>query len=86
MFGGLKVIGEIKFDKWIDFNHKDTIYKLKFAWLKFGKSWTTFQAFLLPNIPAIRYLTMGGQVSIHKWLFSDAIEPQDAFLISSEGQ
>ena len=44
MFGGinvwriveLKVIGEIKFGKWIDFGHKDIIYQLKFGWLKFG--------------------------------------------------
>ena len=46
MFGGVnvwgiakfKVIGEIKFGEWIDFGHKDTIYQLKFDWLKFGKS------------------------------------------------
>ena len=51
MFGGinvwriveLKVIGEIKFGKWIDFGHKDTIYQLKFGWLKFGESRTTRQ-------------------------------------------
>ena len=54
----LKVIGEIKFGKWIDFGHKDAIYTLKFGWLKFGESWTTrqtfprCQTFLLPNIPA----------------------------------
>ena len=49
MFGGvyvwqiaeLKVIGEIKFGEWIDFGHKDTIYQLKFSWLKFGESQTT---------------------------------------------
>ena len=47
MFGrlGELPIGEIKFDKWIDFGHKDTIYKLKFGWLKFGKSWTTRQIY-----------------------------------------
>ena len=67
MFGGinvwriveLKVIGEIKFGEWIDFGHKDTIYQLKFGWLKFGESRTTRQirqTFLPPNIPAIRYL------------------------------
>ena len=46
MFGGVniwriakpQVIGKIKFGKWIDFSHEDTIYKLKFGWLKFGKS------------------------------------------------
>ena len=40
MFGGvnvweiteLKVIGEIMFSEWVDFGHKDTIYKLKFGW------------------------------------------------------
>ena len=26
----IKIIGEIMFSKWIDFGHKDTIYKLKF--------------------------------------------------------
>ena len=39
----LKVIGEIKFGKWIDFGHKDTIYKLKLGWLKFGESQKTHQ-------------------------------------------
>ena len=62
MFGGvdvwqiakLKVIGKIKFGKLIDFGHKDTICKLKFGYLKFGKSQTTrqiCQTILLPNIP-----------------------------------
>ena len=66
MFGGinvwqiveLKVIGKIKFGKWIDFGHKDTIYQLKFGWLKFGESRTTRQirqTFPPPNIPAIWY-------------------------------
>ena len=66
MFGGinvwriveLKVIGEIKFGEWIDFGHKDTIYQLKFGWLKFGESRTTRQirqTFPPPNIPAIWY-------------------------------
>ena len=66
MFGGvdvwqiaeLKVIGEIKLGKWIDFDHKDTICQLKFGWLKFGESRTTRQirqAFSPPNIPAIWY-------------------------------
>ena len=41
MFVELKVIGEIKFGEWIDFGHKDTIYQLKFGWLKFGESRTT---------------------------------------------
>ena len=65
MFGGvnvwqiaeLKVIGEMMFSEWIDFGHKDTIYKLKFGWLKFGKSRATHQfcqIFPLPNISAIR--------------------------------
>ena len=40
--------------KWIDFSHKDTIYKLKFGWLKFGEAQTIRQTFSLPNIPAIR--------------------------------
>ena len=64
MFGGnnvwriveSKVIGEIKFGEWIDFGHKDTIYQLKFGWLKFGESWKTRQTFPPPNIPAIRYM------------------------------
>ena len=51
MFGGvivwriaeLKVIGKIKFDKWIYFGHKDSILKLKFGCLKFDKSRTTRQ-------------------------------------------
>ena len=54
----LKVIGEIKFGKWIDFVHEVTIYQLEFGWLKFGKSWMTRQngqTFLPLNIPAIRY-------------------------------
>ena len=53
----LKVIDEIKFGKWIDFGHKDTIYTLKFGWLKFGKSRKTCQirqTFPLPNTPAIQ--------------------------------
>ena len=64
MFGGVnvwriaefKVIGEIKFGEWIDFSYKDTIYQLKYSWLKFGESRTTRQipqTFLPPNIPAI---------------------------------
>ena len=28
----LKVIGEIMFSEWIDFGHKDTIYKLVKVW------------------------------------------------------
>ena len=44
MFGGVnvwqivefKVIGEIIISEWIDFGHKDTIYKLKFDWSKFA--------------------------------------------------
>ena len=54
----LKVIGKIKFGEWIDFGHKDTIYQLKFGWLRFGESRTTRQIrqiFPPPNIPAIRY-------------------------------
>ena len=51
MFGGvnvwqiaeLKEIGKIKFGELIDFSHEDTIYKLNFGWLKFGKSRTTRQ-------------------------------------------
>ena len=51
MFGGvnvwriaeLKVIGKIKFGEWINVGHKDTIYKLKFSWLKFGEPRTTCQ-------------------------------------------
>jgi len=60
---GLKVIGKIKFGKWIDFGHKDTIYQLKFGWLKFGESCTTRQTFPLPNIPAIRYSDCYGRVT-----------------------
>ena len=37
----------------IDFSHKDTIYKLKFGWLKFSEAWRIRQTFPLPNIPAI---------------------------------
>ena len=50
--------------KWIDFGHKDTIYKLKFGWLKFGKSRATrqfCQTFLLSNIPAIQYIVQKKQ-------------------------
>ena len=43
----LKVTGEIKFGEWIDFGHKDTIDKLKFGCLKFGKSLATRQTFPL---------------------------------------
>jgi len=39
----LKVIGKIKCGEWIEFGHENTIYKLKFGWLKFGKSQTTRQ-------------------------------------------
>ena len=49
----LKIIGKIKFG---DFGHKDTIYQLKFGWLKFGKSRMTrqiHQTLPPPNIPAI---------------------------------
>jgi len=41
----LIVFGE-KFGEWINFSHKDTIYQLKFGWLK---------AFPQPNIPTIQY-------------------------------
>ena len=34
---------KIKFGEWIDFGHKNTIYQLKFGWLKFGESQTTRQ-------------------------------------------
>ena len=34
----------------IDFGHKDTIYRLKFGWLKFDKSQTIRQTFLLYSI------------------------------------
>ena len=72
MFGGvtvwqiaeLKVIGKIMFSKWIDFGHKDTIYKLKFGWLKFSKSQATHQfcqTFPLSNIPAIQYIVQKKQ-------------------------
>ena len=65
MFGGvnvwriseLKEIAEIKFGEWVDFGHKDTIYKLKLGWLKFGESQTTrqiCQTLPLPCIPTIR--------------------------------
>ena len=37
----LKVVGEKKFGKWIDFSHKDTIYKLNFGW----SSLTNHQSF-----------------------------------------
>ena len=53
----LKIIGKIKFGEWIDFGHKDTIYKLKFSLLKFDESRKTrqiCQAFPLPNIPSIQ--------------------------------
>ena len=42
-----------KLANWIDFDHKDTIYKLKFGWLKFSEARTICQTFLLPNIPAM---------------------------------
>ena len=63
----LKVIGEIKFGKWIDFAHKNTIYKLKFGCSKFGKSWTTrqiHQTFLLSNIPT-KYMCICGLHAIN---------------------
>ena len=34
----LKVVGKKKFSEWMDFGHKDIIYKLKFGWLKFGEA------------------------------------------------
>ena len=59
MFGRVNVWGiaelivdQIKFGEWINFGHKDTIYKLKF---EVGEAWTIHQTFPLPNIPAIRY-------------------------------
>ena len=55
----LIVIGKIMFSEWIDFGHKDAIYKLRFGWLKFGKSLVTnqfCQTFPLPNISAIQYI------------------------------
>ena len=60
----LKVISEIMFSKWIDFGYKDTIYKLKFGWLKFGESQATrqfCQTFLQPNIPATCYIVQRKQ-------------------------
>ena len=56
MFGGVNVrqIAELKIvGKWIDFDHKNTIYKLKFGWLKFGKAWTVRHIF--PNFPAAKH-------------------------------
>jgi len=56
MFAELKVIGKIKFGKWIDFGHKD---QLKFGLLKFGKSRMTCQIrqiFPLLSIPAMHYM------------------------------
>ena len=44
----LKVVYEKKFGEWIDFGHKDTIYKLKFGRLSLANQ-------PLPSIPAIRY-------------------------------
>ena len=41
----LKVIGKIKFGEWIDFGHKDTIYQLKFGWLKFGEPYRRLAKF-----------------------------------------
>ena len=43
MFDGVNVWRITKFEvfgfgKLIDFSHKDTIYKLKFGWLKFGEA------------------------------------------------
>ena len=51
----LKVVDK-KFGEWINFGHKDTIYKQKFGWLKFGKAQMIGQTFPLLNIniPAIR--------------------------------
>ena len=69
MFGSINVwriakLSEIMFSEWIDFGHKDNIYKLKFGWLKFEKSWLTrqfCQTFLLSNIPAIQYIVQKTQ-------------------------
>ena len=58
-----KVIGEIKFGKWIDFGH---IANLKINWLKFGESQTTrqiFQTFPLTNILIIRYMHSNNAIS-----------------------
>ena len=60
MFGGinvwqiaeLKVIGEMKFGEWIDFGHKDTIYKLKML-VKVGR--TTDDSPNLPNFPTAKH-------------------------------
>ena len=60
MFGGvnvwqiveLKVIGEIIISEWIDFGHKDTIYKLKFDWSKFA---ITGDLPILPNFSAAKH-------------------------------
>ena len=59
----------MKFSKWIDFGHKDTIYQLKFGQFKFGESRTTYQirqTFLPPNIPAIQYC---GYWKANPWKF-----------------
>ena len=61
MFGGVnvwqiakfKVFGEKKFSEWIDFRHKDTIYRLKFGWLKFGKAQTICQ--VCQTLPAAKH-------------------------------
>ena len=66
----LKVIGEIKFGEWIDFGHKDTIYQLKFGWLKFGESRKTRQirqTFPPPNILAIRYTVIWEILKVKKF-------------------
>jgi len=48
-----------KFGEWIDFDHEDIIYKIKFGWLKFGEPRTICQirqTFPPPNIPALQYI------------------------------
>ena len=72
----LKVIGEVMFSEWIDFGHKDTIYTLKFGWLKFSKSRATrqfCQTFPLSNIPAIQYIVQKKQSKTnHKFMENPA--------------
>ena len=67
MFGRVKVwrIAKLKvFGERIEFDHKDTIYKLKF-----GEPRTNCQirqTFPLPNIPAVRYYNMGLNLGVVK--------------------
>ena len=68
----IESIWQKKLGEQIDFDHKDTTYKLKFDRLKFGEPQTIYQihqTFPLPNIPAVQYIHLLNR-NAYMWVLS----------------